>query len=172
MSRLPLSAIPILDGDDPDAFVDQAIHQDGDLTHRSCQTGQLRNDHGNPVNTVLINNETDQPWFVAKEVTGILGFERTQDAVKYLDRDEQTVIKDPRLTKSRNPTTTLISESGLYALVMRSRRPEAKAFRKWVTGEVLPCIRQTGAYLTKDTAKSILDDPETAVTLAKIHTFL
>ena len=82
------------------------------------------------------------------------------------------MIKDPRLTKSRNPTTTLISESGLYALVMRSRRPEAKAFRKWVTGEVLPCIPQTGAYLTKDTAKSILDDPETAVTLAKIHTFL
>lgn len=83
-------------------------------------------------------------------------------ALKRLDNDEVTKFNLGGLRGEVN----IINESGLYSLVMRSRKPDAHAFRRWVTGEVLPTIRQTGAYMTKDTADNILNDPQTAVTLA------
>lgn len=92
----------------------------------------------------LIN---DQSWFVAKDVCEILTIANHKDAIKVLDDDEKGVGKVyPLSGKGGLQSTSIISESGLYALIMRSNKPEAKAFRKWVTAEVLPAIRKKGFY--------------------------
>lgn len=87
----------------------------------------------------------DEPWFIAKEVCDVLEIKNTSDAVSSLDEDEkQTIVLTDSL--SRNPNKIIISESGLYALIFRSKKPSAKKFRKWVTKEVLPAIRKTGSF--------------------------
>lgn len=93
-------------------------------------------------------DETGNPWFVAKDVCRVLELENVTKALYSLDDDEKIT-----LTNSKgNPRAgiphqyVLISESGLYALVFRSRKPEAKAFSKWVRAEVLPTLRKTGTY--------------------------
>lgn len=84
------------------------------------------------------------PWFVAKDVCRVLEIENHRDAVSRLDDDERGVgITD---TPSGRQEMLTVSESGLYALVFRSRKPEARRFRKWVTSEVLPALRRAGAY--------------------------
>lgn len=86
------------------------------------------------------------PWFVAKDVCDILELGNSRDAVSRLDNDERDGVG---ITDAigREQSTTCISESGLYSLIFTSRKAEAKRFRKWVTAEVLPCIRQTGRYV-------------------------
>ena len=98
------------------------------------------------VRTLVIN---DQPWFVAADVGAILKLSNVRASVALLDDDERGV--NTIYTRSENGVeqgreVIVISESGLYALILRSRKPEAKRFRKWVTSEVLPSIRKTGAY--------------------------
>ena len=94
------------------------------------------------VRTVVRDGE---PWFVAKDICDILGLENTTNALRSLDEDELSLIKLNSGGQVREMLCVL--ESGLYALVFKSRRPEAQAFRKWVTSEVLPTIRKTGAYV-------------------------
>ncbi|WP_289150240.1 Bro-N domain-containing protein [uncultured Salipiger sp.] len=84
----------------------------------------------------------EDPWFVAADVCRVLGIVNTSQAVQRLDEDEVTLCQ---IEGSHRPTN-LLSESGLYALVIRSDKPEAKRFRKWITAEVLPAIRQHGRY--------------------------
>lgn len=86
----------------------------------------------------------DDPWFVAKDVCDALGL-TTANLARDLDGDEKGSIK--LMTPGGLQLVTLISESGLYSLILRSRKPEAKAFKKWVTAEVLPSIRKTGGYI-------------------------
>lgn len=94
------------------------------------------------VRTVMID---DTPWFVAKDVCSALGIQNHKDSVaKSLDDDEKGVEKIYSLGGVQE--TIVINESGLYTLIMRSNKPEAKRFRKWVTSEVLPSIRKTGQY--------------------------
>lgn len=77
----------------------------------------------------------------------ILGFDRAIDAVKYLDPDEKNKVIIDHLNRTRgNPYRTIINEPGLYSLILKSRKLEAKAFKRWVTHEVLPQIRKTGKY--------------------------
>lgn len=97
---------------------------------------------GCDVRTVEIEGE---PWFVAKDICSALGIANSSDALIRLDGDEKNTIG---LTDGNrgNPNTLIISESGMYALVLSSRKPEAKPFRKRVTSEVLPQIRKTGSY--------------------------
>lgn len=85
------------------------------------------------------------PWFVLNEVCRKLGVANPSDAASRLDEDEKSAlgIADPH---GRVQQTTIISESGLYSLILRSRVPGAKAFKKWITSEVLPAIRKTGGY--------------------------
>jgi prophage antirepressor-like protein len=90
--------------------------------------------------------EGGEPWFVAKDVCAVLDFKYPSDALKYLDEDEQALIINPSITKNPNGKVSLVNESGLYALIFKSRKPEAKRFKKWVTSEVLPQIRKTGQY--------------------------
>jgi prophage antirepressor-like protein len=92
--------------------------------------------------------QDDEPWFFAKDVADVLGIKNSRDAIADLDEDELMSVK----TTSTNSTDTrlkefnIISESGFYRLVMRSRKPIAKPFQKWVTKDVLPSIRKTGSY--------------------------
>lgn len=91
------------------------------------------------IRTVTINNE---PWFVAKDVCDILEIKNPSDALnKQLENFERA-----RFNLGRQGEANIISESGFYALVLRSRKPMAKPFRIWVTSEVLPSIRRTGKY--------------------------
>lgn len=89
------------------------------------------------------------PLFVAADVAAILGYGSTKDATRILDDDEkQTVSID---TNGGKQSMTAVTESGLYAMIFKSKRPEAKRFRKWVTSEVLPAIRKTGRYDASET---------------------
>lgn len=88
--------------------------------------------------------EDGAPWWVAADVCGVLGIRNNRQAVAKLDEDEKGVCQADTLGGKQAMTT--INESGLYALIVRSDKPEAKAFRKWVTSEVLPAIRKTGGY--------------------------
>lgn len=98
--------------------------------------------HGNTVRTVERDGE---PWFVLKDVCNVLGLGSAHKVADRLDEDERNQIP---LTDSlgREQETTIINESGLYNVILRSDKPEAKPFRKWVTSEVLPTIRKTGGY--------------------------
>lgn len=97
----------------------------------------------NDVRTVEMN---DEPWFVLKDVCGVLGLSNHKVTAQRLDRDEvsQTYLTD---SIGRKQETTVINESGLYSVILRSDKPEAKPFRKWVTSEVLPSIRKNGGYI-------------------------
>lgn len=97
---------------------------------------------GNNIRAIMLHGE---PWFVAKDVCDVLEIGNHRDAVATLDSDERD---DVGITDAigRKQVTICISESGLYALIFKSRKPEAKTFRKWVTSEVLPTLRKTGRY--------------------------
>jgi hypothetical protein len=98
------------------------------------------------VRTTIIN---DDPWFVAKDICSVL--ERQWNGattLEFLDDDEKGVYKFD--TPSGEQELLIVSESGLYTLIIRSNKPQAKQFRKWVTAEVLPSIRKTGSYQTPD----------------------
>lgn len=97
---------------------------------------------GNEVRTVQKNGE---PWFVLKDVCDILSLTDTNKISTRLDQDELTRIKFVSGGQSRE--MLCINESGLYNVILRSDKPEAKPFRKWVTSEVLPSIRRTGGYI-------------------------
>ncbi len=103
--------------------------------------------HGQEVRTVTINNE---PWFVGKDVADILGYLKPLDAIsRHVDEDDS--VKHG-LTDSlgRIQNTIIINESGLYSLILSSKLPQAKEFKRWVTSEVLPQIRQQGAYVPEN----------------------
>lgn len=93
-------------------------------------------------NIVRVVSRNNDPWFVANDVCKALGYSNTSKAIAdHLDDDERY-----NESLDRGGSLLLISESGLYALVLRSRKPEARKFAKWVTSEVLPTIRKTGSY--------------------------
>ena len=116
----------------------------------------FKNKHLGEVRSILDNK--GQPWFVAKDVAEILEYKNPQKAIR--DHIEKEDTRGERIvTPSGKQEMTIISESGLYSLILRSNKPKAKEFTKWVTKEVLPTIRQHGAYITKDKLKEINKDP-------------
>lgn len=106
----------------------------------------------NEVRVVIIKNE---PWFVAADVCKAIGLINPTKALLRLDEDEQALTSIQGLSRG-NDQANIINESGLYALILRSRKPEARKFRKWVTSEVLPSIRKTGSYAVK-TRKRVVE---------------
>lgn len=90
------------------------------------------------VRTVIVDGE---PWFVAADVCEALGVKNVTQAMNRLDEDERSMFNI-----GRQGEACTINESGLYSLILGSRKPEAKRFKKWVTSEVLPSIRKTGGY--------------------------
>lgn len=116
---------------------------------------QIFNYNSNQVRTIVQNGE---PWFVLKDVCEVLEISNHRMAKDRLDQDEvsQTDVID---FLGRKQQTNIINESGLYNVILRSDKPNAKPFRKWVTTEVLPTIRKHGAYLTPDVLERTLSDP-------------
>lgn len=92
------------------------------------------------IRSVMVNNE---PYFVAKDVCDILEIKNTTMAINRLDEDEVTKFNLGGLSGETN----IVNEYGLYNLILASRKPEAKAFKKWITHEVIPAIRKTGGYI-------------------------
>lgn len=103
---------------------------------------QIFNYQSNEVRTVEMGGE---PWFVLKDVCNILGVVNDRNVAARLDEDEKDVCQMDTLGGTQN--VTVVSESGLYHVILRSDKPEAKPFRKWVTSEVLPSIRKNGGYI-------------------------
>lgn len=117
---------------------------------------------GNDVRTMQINGEA---WFVGKDVATVLGYARTADAVrKHVDEEDRGVSN--LATPSGKQSMTIINESGLYSLIISSKLPSAKRFKRWITSEVLPAIRKHGAYMTDQKIEEILLNPDTIIKLA------
>lgn len=103
----------------------------------------------------------DKPWFIAKDVCEILGLIKYRDALSHVDDEDKrvSIVVD---TLGGPQSMTAVNESGFYALIFQSRKPQAKAFRKWVTSEVLPSLWKYGYYvapgaeLTKDQREALL----------------
>ncbi|ATO38724.1 phage antirepressor Ant [Geobacillus thermodenitrificans] len=97
------------------------------------------------VRTIIKNGEV---WFIAKDVCSVLDIKNSRDALGRLDEDEKGVVLTDTLGGKQQ--MLCVNEAGLYNLVLRSRKPEAKQFKRWVTHEVLPTIRKTGGYVSND----------------------
>ena len=121
----------------------------------SQQFGELR----------ALKGSDGEPWFVAKDVCEILGVINSRDAIARLDDDEKNTVV---LTDGNrgNPNKTVVNEAGFYSLVLSSRKPEAREFKRWVTHEVLPSIRRSGGYIATDGSESNEDLLARAVLVA------
>ena len=113
------------------------------------------------IRTTTINGE---PWFVAADVCKALEIQNNRDAISRLDADEKGVASTDTLGGKQE--LTIVNEPGLYVLVLSSRKPEAKAFKRWITHDVIPTIRKHGAYMTPETIEKVLSDPDTIIKLA------
>lgn len=112
------------------------------------------------VRTLVIDNE---PWFVGKDVAEVLGYSNPQKALRdHVDEEDKTVNESFTVNGTMG---ILISESGVYALIFSSKLPKAKEFKHWVTSEVLPQIRKSGAYLTDEKAYDITHNPNSLADL-------
>ena len=113
---------------------------------------QLFNFENHEVRSLLINSE---PWFVGKDVADVLGYADTNQAIrKHVDNEDRLTRRFDGTGQSRD--MTIINESGLYSLVLSSKLPSAKKFKRWVTSEVLPALRKTGQYQVKELSGSEL----------------
>lgn len=115
---------------------------------------------------VRVIMQGEQPWFVGKDVAAILGYSDINKAVRVHVDDEDKKLKDKTALSFGQRGTTLINESGLYSLIMSSKLPSAKQFKHWVTSDILPTIRQHGAYLTPEKVEEVLMNPDTIIKLA------
>lgn len=126
----------------------------------------FKNEEFGQVRTMLINNE---PYFVGKDVAEILGYSNSSKAVSTHVDDEDKILEMIAHSQNGNMVktqTALINESGLYSLILSSKLPNAKKFKKWVTSEVLPSIRKHGAYMTENTLEEALTNPDFLIKLA------
>ena len=116
------------------------------------------------VRTMSINGE---PYFVGKDVAEILGYANPRKAIiDHVDEEDKTDGVTIRDSIGREQNPVCINESGLYSLILSSKLPTAKKFKRWVTSEVLPSIRKHGAYMTEDTIKKVIAEPDFIIKLA------
>ncbi|WP_188738887.1 BRO-N domain-containing protein, partial [Oceanobacillus neutriphilus] len=124
----------------------------------------------NNVRTLVIE---DEPYFVGKDVAEVLGYRNgSRDINRHVDNEDKLSTRIEYAGQTRN--VTVINESGLYSLILSSKLPAAKKFKRWVTSEVLPQIRKQGLYMTNTLAQEIQNNPEIihflAEQVAKINT--
>lgn len=105
-----------------------------------------------------------EPWFVAADVCRALELDQVTNTVKRLDDDEKALISIKGISRG-NDEVTIVNEPGLYSLVLGSRKPEARAFKRWITHEVIPSIRKHGAYMAPNTLTETLAQPENLIVL-------
>lgn len=114
------------------------------------------NFNGSQVRALTIN---DDPYFVGKDVAEILGYKNPSNALQtHVDKEDKTTYLNRVSGSNYKTKTTVINESGLYSLILSSKLPTAKQFKRWVTSEVLPAIRKHGAYMTDKKAEAIVTD--------------
>lgn len=114
------------------------------------------------VRIVQIGNE---PWFVGKDICDILGYQNgSRDINRHVDEEDRQNYQNGTFESNRG--LTIINESGVYALILSSKLPQAKEFKRWVTHEVLPSIRKHGAYLTDNALEEALTSPDFLIRLA------
>lgn len=113
------------------------------------------NYEGNEVRTILREGET---WIVAKDVCVVLEIANPRTSLALLEKDEKGVHTMDTLGGKQQ--LTIINEAGLYTLILKSRKPEAKQFKRWVTHEVLPSIRRHGTYMTENTLEQAINNPD------------
>lgn len=124
----------------------------------------FENEHFGQVRTIVKDGE---PWFVAADVCRVLEIEPT--ATRRLDDDEKAALRLTQTSSNgveQGRDVTIVNEPGLYSLVIGSRKPEARAFRRWITHEVIPSIRKHGGYLTPEKVEEALLNPDTLIRLA------
>lgn len=125
--------------------------------------GAFNNSDFGEIRVLTRNNE---PWFWAKEISEILGYKETNDMTRWIDEDDKFTTKefDPEQLGVSNKIRmmTFVNESGLYEAIFHSKKNEAKKFKKWVTGEVLPSIRKHGMYAQDE----LLDNPDLLIAAA------
>ena len=121
----------------------------------------FKNSEFGEIRTVTKNNE---PWFIATDVCSALDISNTSQALTRLDDDEKnTIILNEGIG---NPNKSIVSEYGLYNLILASRKKEAKKFKRWITHEVIPSIRKHGAYMSSEVIEKTLSDPYYLIRLA------
>ena len=142
----------------------------------------FKNDQFGEMRTVTIGDEI---WFVGKDVAEILGYKNSKDAlITHVSDEDKRIIQRSEIATLENhlpkevfPVNftsgdipnrglTIINESGLYSLVLSSKLPSAKEFKRWVTSEVLPSIRKHGAYMSPETIERVITDPDFIIRLA------
>lgn len=119
----------------------------------------FENEEFGRIRSVMVNNE---PYFVAKDICDILELTNPTMAMSRLDEDERT-----KLNLGRQGEANCVNEYGLYSLILASRKPEAREFKRWITHEVIPSIRKHGAYMTEQRIEEIILNPDTVIKLAQ-----
>ena len=115
----------------------------------------FNNEEFGEIRTLLIEGE---PWFVGNDIAAVLGYSRPVDAIRKRVEDEDKGVAK-LATPGGQQDYTIINESGLYSLILTSKLPTAKKFKRWVTSEVIPSIRKYGAYMTAETLYKTMSDP-------------
>lgn len=124
----------------------------------------FENEEFGRIRTTVID---DVPWFVGTEIAKILGYSKPHNALeRHVDEDD-SLKRGVIDSRGRTQETILINESGLYSLVLSSKLPTAKKFKRWVTSEILPAIRKYGAYVTAPKLAEIIANPESLELLLK-----
>ena len=115
----------------------------------------FKNDSFGEVRTLIIDNE---PWFVGKDVARILGYAKPENAIStHIDNEDKTTTLIQGIGSNYKSKAVVINESGLYSLMLSSKLPRAKEFKRWVTSEVLPAIRKTGSYTVSKSPMELLE---------------
>lgn len=110
------------------------------------------------VRTIEIDNE---PWFVGKDVAEALGYAKPENAIAaHVEKEDKTTTLIQGTGSNYKSKTVIINESGLYSLILSSKLPGAKEFKRWVTSEVIPSIRKTGGYMTQETLEAAILNPD------------
>lgn len=121
----------------------------------------FQNSEFGTIRTITIDNE---PWFVGKDVAEILEYANTAKAIRdHVDNEDK--LTERIVLSGQNREAIFINESGLYSLILSSKLPKAKEFKRWVTSEVLPSIRKHGAYMTDDVLERTITDPDFMIKL-------
>lgn len=124
----------------------------------------FQNSQFGTIRTLSINNE---PWFVGKDVASILGYAKPENAIaNHVYEEDKTSTLIQGSGSNYKSKAIIINESGLYSLILSSKLPRAKEFKRWVTSEVLPSIRKHGAYMTEETLQRAITSPDFLIKLA------
>ena len=133
-------------------------------------SNQIQQFHNEEFGNIRVIEIDGQPWFAGKDVALALGYSNTKDVLhKHIDTEDRTIIQRSQIATFEIPPRGLsfINESGLYSLILSSKLPAARRFKRWVTSEVLPTIRKHRAYATSNTLDELLRSPQFARRLIK-----